>query len=453
MSTFTHIAGFVIVTALFCPVQDLTAQNYSKIAKELEEKQKSTRYEIKALNKQIKTYQERISVTEDKFQRLYEDFENLQKELQLRTELINKLEQQQSNIKEEITLTQNAYNRLESRLDSLVKRYQKSLTYLYKNGRNAELALLFTSQSLNQMLVRSKYLEKFEDYREEQLMEIEEAQIELSKKKEQLEQSRSENAEILARINSERKGLIDKKQQQQKMIDSLKKNKNRLKAKLNESRKQITELNNILTSLIVKEEQVREAQNLRLKELEQERLRRLKEARQIEDAEKRRAEIAKYSKPVSASNKTAEAPEEELLKEIERKFSTLEGSIPMPVENGVITEDFGTQVHPVYGTKINNPGVEISAEPRSVVRSVYDGFVYAIQPIRGYGDVVLVNHGDYKTVYANLSEIMVSKGTFLKAGEIIGLSGDVNSTRGASIFFMIRHGKTNLNPKVWIAGK
>jgi len=396
MSKFAHIAGLIIIAVLFCEVPKLTAQNYSKIARELEEKQKTTRYEIKALNKQIKTYQERISVTEDKFQRLYEDFENLQKELQLRTELINKLEQQQSNIKEEITLTQNAYNTLESRLDSLVQRYQKSLIYLYKNGRNAELALLFTSQSLNQMLVRSKYLEKFEDYREEQSAEIEEAQKELSKKKKQLEESRAENADILARINSERKGLIDKKQQQQKMIDSLKKNKNRLEEKLNESRQQITELNNMLTSLIVKEEQVREAQKLRLKELEQERLRRLKEARQIEDAEKRRAEIAKYSKPVSvASDETAEAPEEKLLQEIERKFSTLEGSIPMPVENGVITEDFGTQVHPVYGTKINNPGVEISAEPRSVVRSVYDGFVYAIQPIRGYGDVVLINHGEH----------------------------------------------------------
>jgi len=453
MSKFKYIVIFVLITFPFCSVPKLFAQDYSQITNELEEKQKKTRYEIKALNQQIKTYQEKISVAEDKFQRLYEESQNLQKELQLRTELINKLEQQQGNIKEEITITQNAYNSLEAQLDSLLQRYHKSLTYLYKNGRDAELALLFTSQSLTQMLVRSKYLEKFEDYREEQLKEIKEAQKELFIKEKQLVQSRAENAKILAKINSERKGLIDKKQQQQKMIDSLRQNKNKLKTKLDESRKQIKELNNMLTSLIVKEEQIREAQQQRLIELEKERLRRLKEARQITDAEKRRAEIAKYSKPIMASNESTEAPEEELLKEIEKKFSALEGSIPMPVENGVITEDFGTQVHPVYGTKINNPGIEISAEPRSVVRSVYDGIVYAIQPIRGYGDVVLVNHGDYKTVYANLSEIMVSKGTFLKAGEIIGLSGDVNSTRGASIFFMIRHGKTNLNPEVWIAGK
>ena len=445
----------ILVLMLFIGLPNLNrlaAQDYSQIAKDLEEKQKNTRYEIKALNKQIETYQQRISVTEDKFQRLYEEYQNLQKEIQLRTELVNKLGQQQDQISEEIAMNREAFNGLQTRIDSLIYRYQKSLTYLYKNGQSAELVLLFTSKSLNQMLVRSKYLEKFESYREEQLTEIEEAQEELTKKKEELEQNRQENALVIAQINAERKNLVDKKQQQQKVIDALQQNKSKLKAQLDESRKQINELNNMLTALVIKEEEVRQAQDERLKELEKERLRRLKEAQKIEDAEKRRAEVAKYSKPVAVAGRSSTS-EDQRLQEIENKFATLEGTLSMPVENGVITEDFGTQVHPVYGTKINNPGVEISAEPRSVVRAVYDGVVYAVQPIRGYGDVVLVNHGKYKTVYANLSEIMVSKGTFLNAGEIIGLSGDDNSTLGASIFFMIRHGKVNLNPKDWIAGR
>jgi len=442
----------LLITGLlfFTAASAAWAQNYSAMREELNEKQKDTRNEIQLLKEQISQYQQRITQTENKFDRLYKQARDLQKELELRNELINKLQKEREHILEEIQITEESLRKLEKRLEQLIETYQTSLAYLYKHGRTSQLALLLTADSFNQMLIRAKYLEKFEAYRQEQASEIEEAKIEFEQKKSDLEDSREKNANVLAEIETERENLREKKEQQVQMIATLRKNKSRLNEKLQDTQSKIEDLNTTLTELILEEEKIRKAQAERLRKLEAERKRRLAAARKIEDAEKRAAEIAKYSEPITSPERI-EAPSDEMLSEIETAFSKMQGSFPMPVDNGVITEDFGTQVHPVYGTKINNPGVEIAAEPRSVVRAVYDGYVYAVQPIRGYGDVVLVNHGKYKTVYANLSEIMVSKGTFLKSGEIIGLSGDEDSTLGASVFFMIRNGKKNLNPEHWFA--
>jgi len=432
---------------LLLPV-GMRAQNYTEIRRNLEEKQQNTRSEIKALKDQIQSYQQRISVTESKFDKLYRQFQNLQSEIELRNELLRKLQDEREHIEEEIAVTTESLSQLQERLDRLIEKYQASLSYLYKHGQSSELGLLFTAESFNQMLVRAKYLEKFDAYRQEQTQEIKEAQRELEQKKEDLEESRAKNERVLAELQEERENLKERKKEQEETIASLRRNKSQLQKKMNDTQQKIEDLNSTLTELIVEEEKVRKAQEERRRQLEEERKRRLAEAKKIEDAEKRAREVEKYSKPIEPE--AGEASPENLSK-IEKEFANQRGRFPLPVENGVIVEEFGTQVHPVYGTKIKNPGVEISVEPRSVVRSVHEGVVYAVQPIRGYGDVVLINHGKYKTVYGNLSEIMVSKGTYVQSGEMIGLSGEEDSVLGAAIFFMIREGRENLDPAAWLA--
>ena len=95
-------------------------------------------------------------------------------------------------------------------------------------------------------------------------------------------------------------------------------------------------------------------------------------------------------------------------------------------------------------------GVDIAALPGSSVQVVNDGYVYGIQPLQGYGDVVFVSHGDFKTAYGNLSEIYVRKNQVLQKGDIIGLSGDENSIRGEVLFFLIRDGSQMVDPELWL---
>ncbi len=145
-----------------------------------------------------------------------------------------------------------------------------------------------------------------------------------------------------------------------------------------------------------------------------------------------------------------ESVSDEELNSYETEFRDQRGQLPWPVDNGTITEKFGERVHPVFGTRTTNLGVDISAPPASSVRVVNGGYVYGIQPLQGYGDVVFVSHGDYKTAYGNLSEIYVRKNQVLQKGDMIGLSGDENSIRGAVLFFLIRDGSQMVDPELWL---
>ena len=120
------------------------------------------------------------------------------------------------------------------------------------------------------------------------------------------------------------------------------------------------------------------------------------------------------------------------------------------MEGGTITERFGERVHPVFRTRTSHPGIDIAVRSRSPVQVVHDGYVFAVQPFTGFGNVIMVHHGRYKTVYGNLSDVFVSRGQVLKSGDVIGLSGDENSIRGEVLFFMIRDGSNNVNPESWI---
>jgi septal ring factor EnvC (AmiA/AmiB activator) len=141
------------------------------------------------------------------------------------------------------------------------------------------------------------------------------------------------------------------------------------------------------------------------------------------------------------------------LDEIEKQFIGLKGKLPWPVDGGAVAARYGTKVHPVYKTRIDNPGIEIAIEPRSAVRAVHDGYVLSVQPITGFGDVVIVNHGRYKSVYGNLSEVSTYKSAPIKQGDIVGLSGDENSAKGQVVFFMIWEKGKNIDPETWIAKK
>ncbi|MEX2463014.1 MAG: peptidoglycan DD-metalloendopeptidase family protein, partial [Balneolaceae bacterium] len=88
--------------------------------------------------------------------------------------------------------------------------------------------------------------------------------------------------------------------------------------------------------------------------------------------------------------------------------------------------------------------------PGSTVRVVSDGYVFGVQPLQGYGDLVFVNHGTFRTAYGNMSNIFVRKNQVLSQGDVIGLSGDQNSIRGPLLFFLIREGNQMADPERWL---
>ncbi|MDX1639580.1 MAG: peptidoglycan DD-metalloendopeptidase family protein, partial [Balneolaceae bacterium] len=310
-------------------------------------------------------------------------------------------------------------------------------------------ALLLSSGSINQMLVRAFYLNKFEEHRSRQAEEIRQTTIALEESRQQLTEAREKNEAILSEIRRGKKKLAEKRDQQAQNVKLLRQDREQIEEQLAEVKQQKDELDSTLTSLIMEEERVRKAMEERIRKLEEERQRKLTAAKSIENETERAREMAKYSEPIRREDYITE----ERLHSLEQSFANQKGQLRWPVESSTISEHFGRRRHPVYGTVTENLGVEIVTKPRDAVRVVHDGYVVAVQPLPGYGDVVVVKHGKYITAYGNLSQVMVRKNTVLNAGDMIGLSGDENSARGESVFFMVREGNNNLNPEAWLANK
>lgn len=437
---FFKSISLVVLLAAICLPNIAGAQDYEDKRKEIVNKQKDTRAEINVLEKRIRTYQQRINETEKRYDEIYGRYQNLNKLISLQDEKIERLTEEQNQINDELVLIQSEIEEQEEELKRLIDNYKKILTFAYKSGRSSNIELLLTSNSINQMLVRAKYLQKFEEQRSKQAQLIKKKKNELERNKKQLEEIRQKNQAVLNEIRNEKQELARQQQTQQKNVTLLRQDRENLLKQLRESREQRENLENTLNELFAAEEQLREA--------ELERLRKLAEAKKITNADERAAEVAKYSTPLAGENLV----DSETLLEFSQAFEQSRGNLPWPV-SGTVSERFGRVRHPVYGTVTNNPGIEIVTNPASDVKVVQDGYVTNILPIRGYGETVIVSHGNFYTVYGNLSRINVRKNQLLKKGDIIGSSGTQISEMGETLFFMVRKGKTTLNPEDWLTAR
>lgn len=444
MRRFLFILALIGIGGLLAiPV---SAQDYKKMREELSEKQRNTRVEIRKLEDQIEDFQTRLKLTQEKYDSLYKQYEDLNRLIALQDQKLNKLQEEQKHLNEEIDITEIHLAETQQELEILIENYKQTLSYIYKHGRTSQLALIFSANSINQMLVRAHYLNEFQEYREEQARQVREKQEELERTKKELAADREQNEKLLTEIREERENLDRRHEQQRKNVELIKRDKNLIQDKLQQHNRQLDKLENVLASLTLEIDKIRKAQEIEIRRQEAIRKQNLADARNIEDAEEREKAIAEYSKPIRNSSYFEREPQ------IESAFEEARGNLPWPVESRTISEHFGRKRHPVYGTYIPNPGIEIVTKNREEVRAVHDGYVWQFQPIPGYGDVVVIGHGKYFTAYGNLSEVLVRSKTVVEKGDIIGFSGNKSSPKGQTIFFMIRENNSNLNPEKWLDG-
>ncbi len=412
--------------------------SYEDRRAEITEQQQNTRSQIETLQRQIESYSERLGYATERYDQMFQQFQELERLIALQEENIRQMNREQEQIAAEISLIEENIVELEKRLGNLIDQYKEILTFLYKNGRTTELALLLSADSFNQLIVRSYYLGRFDEYQQEQANEIREAQNDYEEALADLEETRERNRESLASIQQETTELQQRREMQQRNVDLLRRDRDNLQEQLDTYQRQQEELNSVLAQLVEEEE--------RIQREEEERQRRLAEARNIEDDDERRAAEARYSRPILRDSGVSD----EQLMAFESSFEESRGQLPWPVDDGTITQKFGIRTHPVFNTQTNFPGVEIATMPGSTVRVVNDGYVFSVQNILGFGDVVFVHHGTYKSMYGNLSEIFVRRNQVLSKGDVVGLSGDENSMNGEVIIFMITEGSEYVDPERWL---
>ncbi|MCH2450193.1 MAG: peptidoglycan DD-metalloendopeptidase family protein [Gracilimonas sp.] len=426
MRLSSYIKTVITVCVAVLLSSNVFAQSYQERREQLLRDQKNTRAEINVLEARIKNYQQRVNQAEERFDRSYEQFQFLNNLIALQDDKINSLQEEQNQIDAEIALTQKEIELRELELEQLIENYKQIVLYAYKNGRSGNLEMLLTSESINQMLVRSNYLRRFDEQKTKQADAINEAKRELDKVKKNLEDSYKRNRDVLTEIQQEKNELADQRQQQEQTVEEIKQERSTWLAELRKTREAKEGLENTFQELEQAEA-----------EAEAERLRKLEEARNIADTGRRTAEVERYSE----------------LSEYEESFAEAKGQLSWPVSSTTIARKFGRVRNPLYGTITEHPGIDIVSESGSEVKAVSDGYVTQILPMRGYGEVVIVKHGAYHTVYGNLSQIDVETGTVLKKGDFIGRSGTAQTELGEVLFFAVRVDREFVNPEVWLADR
>ncbi|MBP1222120.1 murein hydrolase activator EnvC family protein [Flavobacterium sp. 1355] len=352
--------------------------------------------------------------------------------IKLKEKLINTTAKQEKLLTNDIYINQLKVNKLKRELKILKEDYAKMILKSYKSRSEQSRAMfILSSESFLQAYKRAQYLKQYTAFRKNQGLEIQSKSSQLLDYNAKLDGQRQVKKKIIAENNKERIALEAEKKEQQKLVNSIKKDKNKIIADTRSKQQEAKRIDRQIDRLI--REAIAEANR--------------KAA--LEKAKDNPGSTASTG-PVSSS-KIALTPEGKILA---ADFKANRGKLPWPVEKGFISLGYGDQPHPlVPSLTVHNSGVEITTEQGANARAVFEGEVSSIIVLSPINRAVMIQHGDYFTVYQNLSQVFVNKGDKVNIKQSIGkvrTSGDTGKT---IIKFLILQNTSNNNPEGWLQNR
>lgn len=370
----------------------------------------ATEQRLDALKRQIEEDERRLAEKEQAEQASLETLEDLDRQIALRRELVENYQHRLEQLNREEDSLRSSLRTMESQLGQLKEGYQERATHAYKYGRLHDVALILAAESINQMLVRVRYLHRFTEQRRRQLEELRAASEKIEAQRNELADRREETVELLREAERERRNLTQLQNSRRQVVQELRAQSASIKEDLEEKRSAAQELENRIRQLVA--------------------------------AERKRQR-----------DREAASPEERARFEaLTGSFQQNQGNLPWPVD-GAVTESFGTIRNPVHGTETPNPGVFIATSPQAEVRAVFEGEVINIDAMPDYGTLVTIRHGEYLSLYTNLSMVYVGTGDRVEAGETIGRAGTEDEPRGAGLFFALFNDGEAVDPVGWLRAR
>ena len=368
---------------------------------ELEEKRKKTLEEISYVDNLLQT-------TSKEKTKGMNAVKIIGRKLDLRESVIRGMREEISLISERIDLNNLAIGMMEEDLIKLKEDYARAVVNSFKSQKvNQELIYILSAKDFNQGYKRLKYLQQVTKFRRREAEIIIELKNQIESSRQRLENDLNRLSDLKSREEQQKRLLENEQISKQKMVRSLTNKEKQLKKELEEKKRVARKIENEIERLI---------------------------------EEERRKSV-----------KTETTPEQKLIGE---SFSENRGRIPWPVERGVITSHFGVHPHPVfkYLTE-DNIGIEITSSGKMSARSVFQGVVAKVFAISGANMTVIIRHGKYLSVYANISYVRVKPGDKVSARQEIGdIYLDPGSGNNCVLKFMIF--ETNmkyLDPELWIS--
>lgn len=361
-------------------------------------------------------------------------------------------------IDDDIYLSNLEIYRLQKQLDTLKSQYAKTVIYAYKNRSSYDyLNFIFSASSFNDAVRRIAYLKSYRSYREKQVNTILETQVLIAKRKEQQLGRKQQKTLAIQNQTKQVQELAVQKKEKDVVVSQLKSKEKDLAKQINAKKKKDRDLRNAITAIVRREIEAAK------KEAEA-------RAKADADAKRKADELArKNSKtdevsPTTPTTSTVTTPKRtEVAKKPEsylnlnatdvalnNKFELNKAKLPWPVDNGIVTLQFGN--NKIENTLLNfdNPGITIGTPSSGVpVKAVFDGEVSAVYNL-GDGMAITIRHGKYFTTYSNLSSVSVGKGASVRTGQQIGKAGRDDEGNGGQIDFILMIETKNINPQPWL---
>ena len=352
--------------------------------------------------------------------------------IKLKENLINTTEKQKKLLNNDMYINQININRLKKELVLLKEDYANMIQKSYKSRSEQSRAMfLLSSQNFLQAYKRAQYMKQYASYRKTQGVEIQEKSVELENFNQIINVQKTAKQKLIEENEKERLALEKERQVQQELAKSIKKDKKQIIAEIKKKQQETRNIDNQIQKL-------------------------LKAA--IAAANKKTASAVAKANPkttTAAATKATETSTKIVLTSegqmIANNFKANKGKLPWPVEKGFVSLGYGDQAHPVYKSLVvHNSGVEITTDQGANARAVFGGEVISVMVLSPVNKAVMIQHGDYFTVYQNLSSVSVSKGDKVTTKQSIGkirTSGDTGKT---VLKFTISQNTTYSNPASWL---
>ncbi len=383
----------IILYILCLLTLSVAAQN----VKDLQKQQRELQQQLEQTAQMLKQTKQNETATENKLNLLNND-------IKTRKKLIRNIQGEINALNGEMgTLRQKRFT-LQKELEAYKEDYARLVREThYADMQQSPLLFLLSAKNFQQLIRRVQYMQQFAAYRKEQVKKIESLQSDIDIQNTLLEERKQNRSTALQSQKREQDKLTRDERKQKDMLKSLKKQEKNLLAKQKEQQKKVDALN-----------------------------------KQIEEM------IAKQVRTTTTLTK-----EQQL---IAGGFEANQGRLPWPVEKGFISGYFGKHQHPVHEhVTINNKGIYLQTVAGANARAIYEGEVSSCAQING-NYAVIVQHGNYRTVYSPLKKIYVKQGDKVKAKQAIGeIVTDTSEDNKTELYFQIYKDRSIINPGLWLA--
>ena len=336
------------------------------------------------------------------------------RQIRYRQKLIDNYNFQLRKMDEKIQKINRQVNSLKNTNKILKEEYKKMLLYAFKNrDPNYKFLYIISASTFSEAFHRMKYIQHYKDYRLKQIDRIKKTQEDLAISKEQLNEEIKNKKDLLEIKEKEKLNYLTDKNSQLISLEKIKRNENKLAEELEKNNAERREIAKAVKKAI--EDEIKALEKLK------------------------KAKFSLTPEGLAMS----------------KSFNKNKGKLIWPVERGEITSKYGRHQHHVVSTAfVDNNGIDITTSKNANVRSVFEGKVTSVLIIPGAGRVVMVSHGEYRTVYANLQEVYVKKGDIVKPKENLGKLLAKESGISEShfeIWRILSSGMNTVNPSLWLS--